>query len=189
MQCEATSKRSGARCRRHAVTNHRVCPMHGGTVRRGPDSPKWRHGLWSKHIPANVGRIVSDLLAEGGATDLRQETALLEALLLTVLGRSAEAGRQQLTDVEIDAVPKLIDAKRRVLEVHWKLEVANKRVITAQQFQHVIQSLSEAVRRCVHDPAVLRSLQAELTRLLIAGQQVIGADANAATAEDRPEQA
>ncbi len=48
VQCHATSKRSGRRCRNPAAYGMRVCRFHGArkpdTVLRGEDHPAYRHG-------------------------------------------------------------------------------------------------------------------------------------------------
>jgi hypothetical protein len=48
-QCTATSKRSGQRCRKHAMRGRNVCLAHGGRTPLGFGSPHWKTGLHSRH--------------------------------------------------------------------------------------------------------------------------------------------
>ncbi len=50
-QCTATSKRSGARCRKSAMKERLTCSVHGGGTPRGVESPHFRHGRYSKAMP------------------------------------------------------------------------------------------------------------------------------------------
>lgn len=50
-QCTATSKRSGVRCRKSAMTSRTVCLAHGGKTPRGVASPHFMHGRYSTALP------------------------------------------------------------------------------------------------------------------------------------------
>lgn len=48
-QCAATSKRSGKRCRKHAMRGRTVCLAHGGRTPIGMSSPHWKTGIYSRN--------------------------------------------------------------------------------------------------------------------------------------------
>lgn len=61
-QCTATSKRSGQRCRRSAMTDRTVCQVHGGKTPRGVASPHFRHGRYSILLRARpTARVTTNL--------------------------------------------------------------------------------------------------------------------------------
>ena len=50
IQCAASSKRSGVRCKNYACRGRDTCRMHGGTSRRGMEHPNYKTGLHSKDV-------------------------------------------------------------------------------------------------------------------------------------------
>lgn len=49
-QCEATSKRSGKRCRKNAMRGRTVCLAHGGRTPIGISSPHYKTGIHSRYL-------------------------------------------------------------------------------------------------------------------------------------------
>lgn len=91
-QCTATSKQSGQRCRRHASKGHTVCAMHGGKSLAGVDSPQFKHGRYSRHLPDRLVDSYGNLLADKELLRLDDEIALVGTRLQDLLGRLREAG-------------------------------------------------------------------------------------------------
>jgi len=87
MQCTATSKRTGERCRAQAVTGKTVCYHHGGRSLAGPASPSFKHGRYSRFLPSRLQDRYREAVADGELLALREDIALLDARLAEVLGR------------------------------------------------------------------------------------------------------
>lgn len=96
--------RSGGACKQRAMPNGR-CRMHGGASLGGAAAANFKHGRYSKYLPARLaGRYVEaqsdiDLLA------LRDEIALTDARLADVLARvdrgdSAVLWKQAVAELE-----------------------------------------------------------------------------------------
>ena len=81
MQCQATSKQSGARCRRHATPGRSVCYYHGGATPVGPAAPNWRHGRHSRYLPLDLRDAFQATLADPNRLALDAEIALVDARL------------------------------------------------------------------------------------------------------------
>jgi hypothetical protein len=81
MQCQATSKQSGARCRRHATPGRLVCHYHGGAAPVGPAAPNWRHGRHSRYLPLDLRAAFQATLADPNRLALDAEIALVDARL------------------------------------------------------------------------------------------------------------
>jgi len=95
MQCTARSKRTGERCRAQAVAGRTVCYHHGGRSPAGPASPSFKHGRYSRFLPARLQERYQEAVADGELLALREDIALLDARLAEVLGRvdSGESSR------------------------------------------------------------------------------------------------
>src|SRR5215210_2202001 len=87
MQCRAHSKRSGERCKNYAVRGRELCRMHGGTVKRGVDSPNFKRGRYSKAMPGHLTERYRASLQDEERHDLRDEIALSEAKVSDCLYR------------------------------------------------------------------------------------------------------
>ena len=46
--------RGGGRCQNMPCQIGKRCRMHGGHALRGPDSPRWKHGRYSKYKPVEL---------------------------------------------------------------------------------------------------------------------------------------
>lgn len=91
-QCTAKSKQSGERCKRHAAPGRNVCVMHGGRTPRGADSPSFRHGRYSKHLPSRLAATYEASLSDPALLELREEIALVDARIGELLARTDSAG-------------------------------------------------------------------------------------------------
>ena len=86
MQCTA-HKRDGTQCKKPAVPGRNTCRLHGGLTPRGPASPKYKHGRYSKFLPARLSAMYEQSLADPEMLNLRHEIALIDARMAELLGR------------------------------------------------------------------------------------------------------
>jgi hypothetical protein len=78
-QCTAMSKRSKVRCRRHAMKGRTVCANHGGKSLVGVDSPTFKHGRYSKHLPDQLATRYQEALNDANLICLDDEIALVDS--------------------------------------------------------------------------------------------------------------
>ena len=95
MQCQAHNKKTGAQCKRRAVTGMRVCMMHGGKTPVGIASPHFKTGRYSKHLPTRLLERYNEAVSDEELLALREDIALLDARVSELLGRvdNGESGR------------------------------------------------------------------------------------------------
>lgn len=86
-QCQATSKRSGERCRNRAVNGAEVCRMHGGTQPKGVASAHWKDGRYSKHMPGVYEEEYEALLSDPERLEQTEEIALARSRVMHLLAR------------------------------------------------------------------------------------------------------
>ena len=86
-QCRAKSKRSGERCRRHAMKGKPVCHMHGGKTPTGIDSVNFKTGRYSRYIPERLLERYEEALNDEEITRLDSEIALIDTKLQDLLNR------------------------------------------------------------------------------------------------------
>lgn len=94
MQCQAKAKSTGEQCRRWAVAGKRVCTVHGGLTPRGIASANFRHGRYSKSLPARLTGRYQEAASDPELLALREDIALLDSRISDVLSRvdSGESG-------------------------------------------------------------------------------------------------
>lgn len=95
MQCTATSKRTGLRCGANAVDGKNVCYHHGGRSLSGVASPSYKHGRYSRVLPARLLDRYQEAAQDPELLALREDVALLDTRLADLLKRvdSGETGR------------------------------------------------------------------------------------------------
>lgn len=72
--------RSGKPCCNRPMPNGR-CRMHGGASLRGEASPAYKHGRHSRYMPERLQQIYNQALEDSELIGVRQEIALIDALL------------------------------------------------------------------------------------------------------------
>ncbi len=94
-RCKAKA-RSGKRCRQAVVPSMKVCRYHGGLSKRGIDSPTFKHGRYSKYLPARLLDRYQQAASDPQLLEMRDEIALVDARLGDLLKRidKGEAGEK-----------------------------------------------------------------------------------------------
>lgn len=89
-------KRTGGRCLSPPGKGRNRCEKHerGAAKFTGPDHPRYKTGRYSQYLPRGLNDDYRDALADEDILNMREQYALLDARLRTVLKRSAtgEAG-------------------------------------------------------------------------------------------------
>ncbi|CAN5692268.1 hypothetical protein BH24GEM1_BH24GEM1_31800 [soil metagenome] len=158
MRCSAKSKRSGEPCRSPAVTGRATCRMHGGTAPRGVASHSWRHGRYSKAVPARLLASYQDALGDPDLVALRDELALTDARMQEVL-RALPADLSPIDrDAWTELLLPLLETRRRLADTERRrLEVLNA-YVSQGQLMALVGALQQAVLELVPDRAVRAAL-------------------------------
>ncbi len=110
-QCRAKSKRSGERCRRHAMIGKMVCHMHGGKSLAGPDHPNYtgnpRH---LKYLPDRLAGKYEEAMADKELIRLDAEIALIDTKLQDLLERLEVHGEGPQAWQEVTAAHQVLRA-------------------------------------------------------------------------------
>jgi len=140
MKCNAKT-RSGTPCKRSPAKGSTRCRLHGGATPKGPDSPHFKHGMYSKYISTSLGEVLAELdhIAPEQLTDPSNEIKLLQALILTC--QSLQNDVQELKDVDVlsKIIDRLISAKQRSLMIH----IEEKRLIPASDISRLLDYIEE----------------------------------------------
>jgi hypothetical protein len=93
-QCTARSKRSGQQCRKAAMHGRSVCYHHGGKSLVGAVSGTYRHGKYSKVLPARLAARYAEAQANPALLSVRDDLAVCESRLADLFQRvdSGESG-------------------------------------------------------------------------------------------------
>lgn len=93
-QCKAKNRKTGEQCRGWAVPGRNVCRYHGGNTLSGIASTNYKHGRYSRYVPARLLERYQEGLTDPDLIALNDDMALLEARLADLLSRAdqGEAG-------------------------------------------------------------------------------------------------
>lgn len=149
MQCTAKSKRTGERCRAHAMKGTTVCRMHGGpAVRRGNENGNYKHGRYSKYLPATV-RAKVEAFEDTDPLDLLDELNTQRALLADYLERY-QFQAIALPAHEIDRVMAWVNDVGRMVE--RMVKIRNESALTAAEIAYLKLRMKEAIAKYIDDP-------------------------------------
>jgi hypothetical protein len=94
--------RAGGTCKMPAMSNGR-CRMHGGKTPRGYASANFKHGKYSKYLPANLQKQYEASLKDSDLLSLVNELALVDSRLAELIKKldTKESGRLWLKANEV----------------------------------------------------------------------------------------
>lgn len=84
-KCAGKSRQTGLPCKRGPTAGSRYCKFHGGRIPKGADSPRYKHGRYSRHLPSNLAQKYGEALADPDLMELRDEVALLHTRLCQLI--------------------------------------------------------------------------------------------------------
>lgn len=175
-QCSATSKRSGERCRKHAMKGRSVCRAHGGATPRGMASPHWKHGRYSSALPEGLAARYEAALADSRLLSLRDDIALVNLEITEAL--ASVCGKFPDPAVEQDAwirVRQAMETRRKLVETEAKHLQMSKQMYTAEEVFSLVGALLETVRTHVSDLDALHAVSQDMVRMFERGKGRRGA--------------
>lgn len=92
MQCNAKSKTTGQRCKQPAVNGMTKCRFHGGLSPVGADSPNFKHGRYSKHLPFQLLDKYKEASKDKDLLNLREEIYLTDVRLKSLVEKLPDGG-------------------------------------------------------------------------------------------------
>lgn len=90
-QCTAKSKSTQERCKNPCVTGSTKCRLHGGKSPKGIESPNFKHGRFSSHLPTKLGAIYEDIENDLELNILSRNMRLREAFIRQNLAHIEDA--------------------------------------------------------------------------------------------------
>jgi hypothetical protein len=186
-RCQAWNGNAGRQCinlpvkgRGHPAAKESfktVCGSHGGRSPSGPDHPRFKHGRYSKDLPANLAADYQRSLGDPDLVSLRQELALVDLFntqdvrklykledpaawgLASELFRELESASQR---GELEAVTFYMDRLRGVLRKGLRAENLKDRIVA--RFD-VRRKLSDSERRTLIDLKLVLTVERQMALL------------------------
>lgn len=159
MQCTAKSKRSGERCRNHALKGKDVCRMHQGRP--------VTHGLYSKYKGQVLGDRIRELLDDTELTNMRPQIATLIALAEDLRDRIERVGG--VGQSERQAMAALAVEITKAIERYHKVTEGTRHTIRIEQIQVVVSQIVKVADDTIHSCADRKRFVAGLERLALPG--------------------
>lgn len=163
--CTARSKRTGARCRKHAAPGRDVCSMHGGKTPRGIHSPHWRGRGYSKDLPTRLADRFRLALQDPQLLELSSEIALLDARVGELLAGLPKDRAAADHDTWGELVA-LVEQRRKCVDTERRREELLGLHLTAAQALAFVAALQTAVVDVITDREQRRQIAERVQRLL-----------------------
>jgi len=79
LRCQAHARTTGKPCQRFAIKGRTRCRLHGGKSPRGIASPNWKHGFFSKALPADLADLARRAAADPALQTMKEQIAIGDA--------------------------------------------------------------------------------------------------------------
>lgn len=149
-RCNARKKRSNPQryCMARPMAGRKRCAVHGGKSPRGPASPHFVHGRYSRALKgvAMLDRYQA-ARSDPKLTDLRDEIALVDARVMTLL----DAAGTKADAPEWEEIRECIEQRRRLVDTLAKVESDPAKAVPVEQVFTFIRSVSALVLEIVTD--------------------------------------
>lgn len=137
----------GEERRCHTLTGpRRRCVNHGGRTPRGNASPNFKHGRYSKYLPAHLLDRYSQGQRDEQLLDLRQRIALLD-VRLTELLEQLDGKRDAEVWLDIRA---LLQEQRQLIAAQWRREFELQQYVQVEEMLIYTSALLDAIRTHVY---------------------------------------
>lgn len=143
-----------------------VCLAHGGRTPRGVASPSFKTGRYSRSLPGHLVADYERALADPQLLSVRNDIALVDAVILSLLGQLDDDDNPPQDRRIWQAVGKQIDRRRRLVESEVRHMVLAREMISAEQAVALVAALVEIVKRYVPSPVDRQALTEEIHELM-----------------------
>lgn len=164
MECGA-KKRDGTPCRAPAMENGR-CRIHGGKSLKGVESPTFKHGRYSKHLPQAIRDKL--LTADDDPLDLLPELDVQRALFADYLSRFEAGMRLSAGDINM-LMQWATDIGKQVERI---TKQRNETALTSAEIAFLAARVADVISRHIHDPEQQQAFLADIFAALPAGNSI-----------------
>ena len=160
--------RSGGLCQQTRLADNGRCRMHGGKTPKGINSPNFKHGRWTTHLPQSViGKGFREAYQDRTLMQLRQDAALVDALITSYTGSLKDTGRP-LTLPQQDRVLALVEQRRKLVESEARRLRDLSQVVPVEQYRTALGILFRIIQEHLGDnPRAMMDVQTAARRLLM----------------------
>jgi len=140
----------------------KVCRPHGGLTPLGPAHGAFKHGRYSKFLPARFLARYEEALADEGLVELRDEIAILDLRLTVLVQKIGTSKSREVFEELVD----LFEQRRKLAESERKRLVEMQQLMTLEQGNALLAAVLDSCRRHVTDRKALGAIGADLARLV-----------------------
>lgn len=165
--CGRHSKQKNGPCDKPPLAGRDACKIHGGKSLRGMAHPRWQNGRYSKALPKSLQAAYERSRKDPDLIALRDELALMDAHLLTLIARieGVDDDVDSLRTIWID-IRDTVEQRRRLADTERKRLEALQATMTAEQAMAFVAAVVASVKNHVQDRQALQAISDDLERLL-----------------------
>lgn len=133
--------RSGQPCQNKPVNGSQRCRMHGGKSLKGTDSPRYKHGLYSKYASESLKEVLAELenVSSDELIKPEQEIRLMSALIMKCKG--LENGMDDLKS--LDTISKILERLIHAKQRSQAIMIEQNRLVPATDIQLFLNWMEE----------------------------------------------
>ena len=158
-------KRNRKKCKAPAMRESDKCKHHGGALARSTRT----HGLYAKYQPKRIQDLVEEQLANDKLLDLRQQIALISALLADSMDqtrkRQEKEKRAHFTTEEKQEIAVLSEKMSAAIERYAKVGVVLKYLVHLDTVQKLLEGWSALTRRYIPNESDREEFGKELSNV------------------------
>lgn len=121
----------GGVCCKRPIKGRSRCKDCGGRTKRGVDSPRFKHGLFSKQLEGNVATNYHRILEDAALLDLKEHVAVATSRMM-----------EQISDMNVGMIDTG-DEWKALLELASELDFTIKEVDSKSDYFKVIEDIAE----------------------------------------------
>ena len=143
-------KRNRRKCKAPAMRESDKCRHHGGALARSTRT----HGLYAKYQPTRIQDLVEEQLANPKLVNLRQQIALISALLADSMDQTRKCQEKEkrihFTTEEKKEIVVLSEKMSATIERYAKVGVVLKYLVHLDTVQKLLENWSALTIRYIH---------------------------------------
>lgn len=155
--------RSGKPCQKSPMEGRNRCRLHGGATPRGAFSPHFKHGKYSRYLPHDVRQMYQRALSDPDMISVRDEIALIRAMITHRLEHWPESAEGRLSRAELRAMQSIrrdVDRVRKLVLTQHRINHEKSKLITADEVLILIGQVLDVITAVVTD----QTQRAEIAR-------------------------
>jgi len=145
--------RSGRPCQKPPIDGRNRCKNHGGKALQGKDSPRYKHGFYSKYVSASIAEVLAELEGVGSEelTNSADEIKLMQALIA-----KSDALKGEISDLkDLETLTRVIDRLVFSKQRTQQIQLQERQLVPVTDVKAFLDFVDETITDLAPDAAIM----------------------------------